>query len=303
MAGLGLSNAVGDAIDIYRSGKRQTADDAYRADERKYQGEQRARATMMQGRDDAAYALDQKANDAARQALQSVQQPQGLAMPGAEMPAGQDGQPGLAMPTQAQAAPRKLMPADYLKAFDAQASVYAGAGDVNKLMESEAKAYPLRTQVRNEGLGQALSDYKSHQDPIKLAQAAYPLLRDGNEITGAKNLGGTIEFTLSNGTKQVVKPEQVAEQIQYAMLNPQKVAEMEMGARIEAMKAEAKGKEDRLTLGVKQTGDMGIETLKQSGALGLADVNNKASLDRTMQQGKNSLAVAGIGLSPRRFAA
>ena len=250
MAGLGLSQSLGDAIDIYRSGVRENADAASRKQDQDYKTSQRARETMMQGREDGLYNLDQQANTAAQSVLQSRRQPQGLAIAGSQMPAGQDGQEqsGLAMPTQAQAAPRSLSKQDYLAAFDAQSSVYGNAGNVQKMMEVEAKSHPLRTEIRNEGLGQALANYNAHQDPVRLAKEAYPLIRDGNEIASSETTPSGITFTMKDGSKSSpMAPGRIAQQVQMAMMNPEKVAELEFASRMKQTEAEGKGNQDRLT--------------------------------------------------------
>ena len=298
MAGLGLSQSLGDAIDIYRSGVRENADAASRKQDQDYKTSQRARETMMQGREDGLYNLDQQANTAAQSVLQSRRQPQGLAIAGSQMPAGQDGQEqsGLAMPTQAQAAPRSLSKQDYLAAFDAQSSVYGNAGNVQKMMEVEAKSHPLRTEIRNEGLGQALASYNAHQDPVRLAKEAYPLIRDGNEIASSETTPAGITFTMKDGTKSSpMAPDLIAHQVQAAMLNSGKVAEMEFESRLKQMESEGKGRQDRLTEEQKAAAARVLEGDKGKNALGLAGVNNDASLLRTQQQGTNSLAVANIG--------
>ena len=303
MAGLGLTNAVR----MFQDG----ADWKERKDQR---ASDKTRQDAANKREDDALALDERANQAARAALAPPDMPQQSmqAQPGTEMPAGQDGQPGLAMPeaqlpaggAAAPAGPRKLGKADYLKAFDAQAGVYAEAGNVKKLMETEARAYPLRTEIRNEGLGNALNDLKADGDANRLAQSAYPLIRDGKEIRMAKTLpDGQLEFSMSDGTKQLTTPAKIAERVQYAMMNPQKVAEMELAARIEAAKAQAKADGEIKVERVKGDEHRKTEEVKGGNALGLATVNNAADLGRTKVSAGATLGAAGIGAAASRYGA
>lgn len=185
------------------------------------------------------------------------------------------------------------------RAFDARGAALAKAGDWEGFVENEAKSAPIRAQIRSQTITNALSRYGTDQDPIALAQAIYPTIGDGREIKMAKNITGAdgkpaIEFSLSDGKKAVMTPDQIVARAKDMLLNPQQVAEYEFKTRLENAKAaaetagkiqveQAKGKEDRATEGVKQ-----------QGRLSLADVENGYKLGQIDSQNAGSANVAGI---------
>lgn len=161
-------------------------------------------------------------------------------------------------------------PAMLAKAYNARGEVFKSTGDFDGLMKNYAEALPYYTQVRNRAMDQGLAQFEADGDPIKLAQTVYPHIYDGKQITMAKaGKDGAIEFSLSDGTKQVANGEKIVGMVKRLRMDPALAAKIEF----EAMKADAeaagkinveraKADEKRMTEGVKTEGKKGLADIK-----------------------------------------
>lgn len=157
-------------------------------------------------------------------------------------------------------------PAMLAKAYNARGEVFKSAGDFDGLMKNYAEALPYYTQVRNRAMDQGLAQFEADGDPIKLAQTVYPHIYDGKQITMAKaGKDGSIEFSLSDGSKQVANAEKIVGMVKRLRMDPALAAKIEF----EAMKADAnaagkikvervKADEERKTKGVELEGRKGL---------------------------------------------
>lgn len=180
-------------------------------------------------------------------------------------------------------------PAMLAKAYNARGEVFKSTGDFDGLMKNYAEALPYYTQVRNRAMDQGLAQFEADGDPIKLAQTVYPHIYDGKQITMAKaGKDGAIEFSLSDGTKQVANGEKIVGMVKRLRMDPALAAKIEF----EAMKADAeaagkikveraKADEERKTEGVKTEGKKGLAdiehgyTMKQISARTAGDLQVK----------------------------
>lgn len=157
-------------------------------------------------------------------------------------------------------------PAMLAKAYNARGEVFKSAGDFDGLMKNYAEALPYYTQVRNRAMDQGLAQFEADGDPIKLAQTVYPHIYDGKQITMAKaGKDGSIEFSLSDGSKQVANAEKIVGMVKRLRMDPALAAKIEF----EAMKTDAnaagkikvervKADEERKTKGVELEGRKGL---------------------------------------------
>lgn len=249
MAGLGLTNAVQQ----FRSG----VDWRQQQDAKKKQEEEAAK--------------QKAASDAASKAWKEAMTPPMIEVDGG---VDDDGQP---MPKIARPDPKWDRKGAIVKGLGAVADVYAANGDMQNFMNIEAKAAPLRAERRTAAIDQALATYKADKNPINLAQAVYPHIYDGREIKNAVMRGGKIEFSLSDGTKQVTTPDEMLAGIE-AMRDPRAAAEFEAKMRWETAKTKldtdakiavetTKGKVDRETADHKHQQSVGLEAVKSGNTI------------------------------------
>lgn len=240
-----------------------------------FQQGQRERTVKNQKLDDDNAAAVRDANAAFSEAVQQDQQKWAAS--------GQD--PAKYRPT----------PAMQAQAFDARAAVLRQRGNFDELMKNQAAGTPYYTQARNQAIDQGLARYRSDGDIIGLAQAVYPQIRDGTEIKFAKKLdGGRYEFSLSDGTKQVVSPEEVVGLVTQLRQSPEMAAKMEferikeeMQGQREASTAAAKGAQDRLTETQKAESARGLEGVKLTGEKELVGLRN-AGAEKVAKIGADS---------------
>lgn len=175
------------------------------------------------------------------------------------------------------------------EAYNARGEVFKRAGNFDGLMKNYAEALPYYTQVRNRAMDQGLAQFEADGDPIKLAQTVYPHIYDGKQITMAKaGKDGSIEFALSDGSKQVANAEKIVGMVKRLRMDPALAAKIEF----ESMKADAeaagkikvervKADEERKTKGVELEGRKGLAdvehgyTMKQISARTAGDLKVK----------------------------
>jgi len=178
-------------------------------------------------------------------------------------------------------------------AMEARGRVFADNGRADLFIKNHAEAIPLYTAARQQALGTALQEYSASTDPenvraLRLAQAAYPHIRDGRKITNAKfqqGLNGSfIDASLDNGETVKLNPADIPKRVQWAMMNPEQVSKYEMEKMLEGLKTEgklkeisARGEEDRKTWGTR--GESAVEVAKVRG-----DVARDVAKTRTQGQ-------------------
>lgn len=162
-------------------------------------------------------------------------------------------------------------------AMEARGRTFADNGRADLFIKNHAEAMPLYQAARHETLGTALQDFNASTDPdhvkaLRLAQAAYPVIRDGRKIVNAMFVPGAngsqlISASLDNGEKVQLNPADVPKRVQWAMMNPEQVSKYEMERMLEGLKTEgklkeiqARGEEDRKTWGTR--GDTAQEVAK-----------------------------------------
>lgn len=189
-----------------------------------------------------------------------------------------------------QATPFKMNEGLMLQALDARSQGLAKGGDWDDWMANEAKAAPLREQVRAKTFDTAMKQFDLDGDPIKLAQTVYPTIYDGKKIvkpiidktggvgfkaaSGLANAGEAmpmerISFELDDGTKtRPMTKDELVTKVKWASMNPGEVRQYELQQRLNAAKLEherataaAKGEQDRKTEGVKAEGRTGLAVL------------------------------------------
>lgn len=186
-----------------------------------------------------------------------------------------------------------------LKGLDARTNFMAKHGMWDDVVQNEAKATGLRTNIRNNAIDKAMLDYQQTQDPISMAQAVYPHVYDGKEIKFAKKLeDGTIEFSLSDGKKQVVKADAIPQMVERIRLNPAEVAKYEFMTRMKNNEALFKAEQDRAT--VKERGKEARDTegVKHQNAMSLAEFNRASQEKIAAGNNATSIRVANIHKSP-----
>lgn len=221
------------------------------------------------------------------------------------------------------------------KAAEARGQALAKGGDWDGFIKNEATVQQQRIRVR----ANALQRYEQDGDFEALARTAYPTVFDGKEIVASERLGGMpaldsinrpatptkFKFKLSDGSTQEVEPEQIIKKLKMSLIDPVKAAEQEVelnfkrtAAEIEAAKQKEieaeKGRQARLTDGVRTTNDIRVEGvrgeqarqtegLKATNAMSLADVNNKADQKRTETSAGATVRAAELGKEGRVEAA
>lgn len=186
-----------------------------------------------------------------------------------------------------------------LKGLDARTNVLAKHGRWDDVVQNEAKATGLRTNLRNNAIDKAMLDYQQTQDSISLAQAVYPHVYDGKEIKMAKKLeDGTIEFSLSDGKKSAVKPEMIPEMVQRMRMDPAAVAKLEFQSRMKNLEAQFKGEQDRATVKERGKESRDTEGVKHQNAMSLAEFNRASQEKIAAGNNATSIKVANIHKSP-----
>lgn len=259
MSGLGdlaaIGRIVGGGVDGLRSRK---YDDRMEQDQA-FQQERQGRERKAWDRQDENLAKSDRANAAFATYLNNQR----------EVWAKQTGQPPEAYRPDLNA---------QVGALDARGTQLAADGNWEELIKQRSQAAPFYTAARNNAIDKGLAQYDADGDPIKLAQAVYPHIRDGRKITMAKTVTGkdgkpTVQFSMDDGSTDAVEPEQLVATLKRLRMDPELAAKMD----VEHLKARIKAEE-----GKRQHGNnLELEGVRQAGARGLADVNNEASLGRT----------------------
>ena len=207
-----------------------------------------------------------------------------------------------------QATPFKMNEGLMIQALDTRGKNLAG--DWDEWMANEAKAAPLREQVRAKTFDTALKQFDLDGDPIKLAQTVYPTIYDGKKIvkpiidkTGGKgfkaasglaNAGEAmpterISFELDDGTKtRPMTKDELVTKVKWASMNPGEVRQYELQQRLNAAKlaheqavAEAKGDQDRKTKKVEIEGKKGLAVLNHDREDARADADRASNEKQT----------------------
>lgn len=233
MAGLGLSNAV----DSYAQG-----------------------VEWKHGQEERKRALDERSviDEANKAAMAEIAAGSGApVVAGAQEPAA----PG---------ATQRVGPESLLRAYEARGRVLATRGAFNAFAENEAKAVPVRTYVRNQTIDTAMQRFQVDGDVVGLVKTIDPVVFNGRKLVGVKPVAapaaaapGTgmgaqspgdpevlplaaagpaqsgpeaYELTYDDGTTQRRTRDQIVQGVQFARMNPEKMAELEFQAKIEAVK-------------------------------------------------------------------
>lgn len=209
-----------------------------------------------------------------------------------------------------QATPFKMNEGLMLQALDARSQGLAKGGDWDDWMANEAKAAPLREQVRAKTFDTAMKQFDLDGDPIKLAQTVYPTIYDGKKIvkpiidktggvgfkaaSGLANAGEAmpmerISFELDDGTKtRPMTKDELVTKVKWASMNPGEVRQYELQQRLNAAKlaheqavAEAKGDQDRKTKKVEIEGKKGLAVLNHDREDARADADRASNEKQT----------------------
>ena len=285
MAGLGLTNAVAlynQGLDGYNRRERQAKDEAF-------QDSQRARLEQQQGLEDTQRALELEAQQVGQQTYKD-------AMGGFQQAAGPslgelNTAPGLQAPAVDATHQREWNKRAVLKSLDARSDFFAGKGDMQGFMKNEAAAMPYRAEVRSAAIDRALVGYKATKDPIALAKTVHEFIFDGRDITDAKQDGDKLTFTLSDGSKQVMTPDEVLQTAQY-MRDPKAAAEYEAKTRWELTKARIETEAKNTQADHKGKVDAGLETVKHGNAVALEGVRGRNELQQIGARTTGDIKVA-----------
>ena len=233
-----------------------------------------------------------------------------------------------------QATPFQMNEGVMLNALDARSAALGKGGDWDDWMANEAKAAPLREQVRTKTFDAALKQYDMDGDPIALAEKVYPAIYDGRKIvrpivgtSGGKGGGAatnaalaesnaktglagassaseagpeTIQFELSDGSK--TKPmthEQLVERVKWASLNPSQVRDYEIKRRLQDAQLEF----ERNKAAAKGEEDRKTEKVKGNERRGLAAIVADREDARAEADRKSAEKRAGISAGATRYSA
>jgi hypothetical protein len=193
-----------------------------------------------------------------------------------------------------------------LAGMHARSDAIAKSGDMDLWTHNEAAAAPIRNQIRQQVISKALADYQATGDGAALAQAVYPTVHDGVDITGitsgvdASQTGQTAanngqppakvyNISTSDGQTHTLTGDQIASMAHDVMMNPADAAKYEYESRLLAMKsaqeakakqqeAQAKGEQDRQTEDVKGKYHLQGIGLEGENRLKVGEGNNKATI-------------------------
>ena len=209
-----------------------------------------------------------------------------------------------------QAKPFQMNEGVMLKALDSRGQTLAKGGDWDDWIANEAKAAPLREQVRTKTFDGAMKQFDLDGDAVKLAQAVYPTIYDGKEIvrpiidkTGGKgfkaasglaNAGAAmpmerISFELSDGSKtKPLTKDQLVAKVKWASMNPAEVRQYEMQERLNAAKLaltkaekDAEAEKEIKVEGVKHKNKMGLSEFEQDRLDARSAADNASAEKRT----------------------
>lgn len=303
MAGMGLV----DALNSYQQGV------AWKQNQEAVAREQKQREL-----EDAANARGAAVIDAARRAHEASQPApqQAPTTPGgmndAETAGLQQPAPPGAAPT-----PFKPTPALLLKAYEARGTALAEAGDFKSFAMNEAKAAPLRQQIRTETIGRALQEYEADTDPVKLIKTVYDTaIFDGKTVKDAQYVRGgkggqkgapsgpdMIRVTLSDGSTKMVNPLKVKDAALAMLRDPATQAELAAFEFKERLKAaiDATSKKDIES----HKGDVqkGLEDVKAGHAKDLAGIKAAADASEGEKDRKSAEKRAGMAAAATRYSA
>ena len=233
-----------------------------------------------------------------------------------------------------QAAPFQMNENVMLNALNARSAALAKGGDWEDWMGNEAKAAPLREQVRTKTFDAALKQYEMDGDPIALAEKVYPAIYDGRKIvrpivgtSGGKGGGAatnaalaesnaqtglagassaseagpeTIRFELSDGS--MTKPmthEQLVERVKWASLNPSQVRDYEIKKRLQDAQLEFERNKQK----ARGEQDRETERVKGSERRGLAAIVADREDARAKADRESAERQTGARVSATRYSA
>lgn len=221
------------------------------------------------------------------------------------------------------------------KAAQARGTELAKVGDWPGYLQNETQVQQQRIRVR----ASALQRYEQDGDFEALARTVDPTMANGKEIVGTERIGGMpglasigrdatptkFRFKFSDGSATELDPDVMVKKLKLSLVDPVKAAEQEVEmnflrtkAQIEADKQKdverEKGAQARLTDDQRTKNDLTVEERKTDGSLrvegfkamkglALAEVNNKADLQRTQVSAGATVKAAGIGAEARKYAA
>ena len=207
-----------------------------------------------------------------------------------------------------QATPFKMNEGLMIQALDSRSQKLAG--DWDEWMANEAKAAPLREQVRAKTFDTAIKQFELDGNHVKLAETVYPTIYDGKKIvrpiidkTGGKgfkaasglaNAGAAmpmerISFELSDGSKtKPLTKDQLVAKVKWASMNPAEVRQYEMQERLNAAKLaltkaekDAEAEKEIKVEGVKHKNKMGLSEFEQDRLDARSAADNASAEKRT----------------------
>lgn len=164
----------------------------------------------------------------------------------------------------------------YFRAAEARGNALVRAGLYDHYMQNEAQIAPIRIKTRAE----ALQQYELDGDVDKLARRVYPTLFDGKTIVGSERVRGqesegegtpgpaVYKFKLSDGTEQVIKPQEFVAQLKTSLIDPAESAKREALLNFERAKRD-----------ITTKGQIEVENVRGKNRLEAANVRADAARD------------------------
>jgi hypothetical protein len=180
---------------------------------------------------------------------------------------------------------------DFLRGVQARGVALLRAGNHEGFFKNIAAA---DAQIRRIA-GTALQQFQADKDPVKLAQAVYPTLFDGQEIVDAQLVQGgpegapkgapsgpsMLRVKLSSGEVRNVNPEQLVASVEESLRDPMKAVEDR--AKLALQTALAKIEQDK-QIGVQRVRgeeDRKTATVRNEGTLAAVDRRADRSMEET----------------------